>query len=76
MRAYILVQVESGALVRVASEERSIKGVTAASAVTGPYDVIVEAESRSLDELARQVLRPVQALAGVSRTLTCPVVIL
>ncbi len=36
MRAYILVQVDAGALARVASEVTGIKGTLAASAVTGP----------------------------------------
>ncbi|HWO71362.1 MAG TPA: Lrp/AsnC ligand binding domain-containing protein, partial [Actinomycetota bacterium] len=42
--------------------------------VTGPYDVVVVAEARSLDELGKLVVSKVQAVDGVTRTLTCPVV--
>ena len=42
--------------------------------VTGPYDVIVRAEAASVDELGRFVVAQVQAVSGITRTLTCPVV--
>jgi len=41
--------------------------------VTGPYDVIVRAEADSIDELGKRVLRPIQDVDGVIRTMTCPV---
>jgi DNA-binding Lrp family transcriptional regulator len=44
-----------------------------ADAVTGPYDAIARAEADSLDELGRLVIQRIQSVAGVSRTLTCPV---
>jgi hypothetical protein len=40
----------------------------------GPYDVIVRAEARNLDELGKLVVARVQAVDGITRTLTCPVV--
>ena len=51
-----------------------VKGVTAAEDVTGPYDVIVRAEARNVDELGKLVVAKVQAIDGITRTLTCPVV--
>ena len=42
--------------------------------VTGPYDVIVRAEARNVDELGKLVVARIQAVAGITRTLTCPVV--
>ena len=51
-----------------------IKGVMAAEDVTGPYDVIVRAEARNVDELGKLVVAKVQAVDGITRTLTCPVV--
>jgi hypothetical protein len=42
--------------------------------VTGPYDVIVRAEAGSVDELGKLVVARVQAVDGITRTLTCPVV--
>ena len=73
MVAYILVQTDVGVIGDVAGEIASIKGVVSADAVTGPYDVITRAEATSLDELGRMVITKIQSVAGVSRTLTCPV---
>jgi DNA-binding Lrp family transcriptional regulator len=72
--AYILVQTEVGKAAQVATEVARIKGVVSAEDVTGPYDVIVRAEARTLDDLSRQVLIKIQQVDGITRTITCPVV--
>ncbi|MGI8867883.1 MAG: Lrp/AsnC ligand binding domain-containing protein [Mycobacteriales bacterium] len=74
VNAYILIQTEVGKAAAVASEIASIKGVTVAEDVTGPYDVIVRAEARNVDELGKLVVARVQSVSGITRTLTCPVV--
>jgi DNA-binding Lrp family transcriptional regulator len=72
--AYILIQTEVGKAAKVTAEIVDITGVQQAQAVTGPYDVIVRAEARNLDELGQLVVARVQAADGITRTLTCPVV--
>jgi len=72
--AYILIQTQVGGPARVAHEISTMRGVASAESVTGPYDVIVRAEAADLDELARHVVRGIQDVEGVTRTLTCPVV--
>ena len=72
--AYILVQTEVGKAAQVAKDIVGITGVQQAQAVTGPYDVIVRAEAQNIDELGQLVVARVQAVAGITRTLTCPVV--
>ena len=72
--AYILVQTEVGKAAQVAKDIIDITGVQQAQAVTGPYDVIVRAEAQNIDELGQLVAARVQAVAGITRTLTCPVV--
>ena len=72
--AYILVQTEVGKAAQVAKDIIDITGVQQAQAVTGPYDVIVRAEAQNIDELGQLVVARVQAVAGITRTLTCPVV--
>jgi DNA-binding Lrp family transcriptional regulator len=72
--AYILVQTEVGKAAQVAKDMIEITGVQQARAVTGPYDVIVRAEAQNIDELGQLVVARVQAVAGITRTLTCPVV--
>jgi DNA-binding Lrp family transcriptional regulator len=72
--AYILIQTEVGKASQVATEVRQIDGVISAEDVTGPYDVIVRAESNSVDDLGKMVVSRVQLIDGITRTLTCPVV--
>lgn len=74
VQAYILIQTEVGKAATVAREIANIKGVTSAEDVTGPYDVIVRAEARDVDELGQLVVARVQNVEGITRTLTCPVV--
>jgi DNA-binding Lrp family transcriptional regulator len=74
VQAYILIQTDVGKAADVAAQIANIKGVTLAEDVTGPYDVIVRAEARNVDELGKLVVAKVQTLDGITRTLTCPVV--
>jgi DNA-binding Lrp family transcriptional regulator len=74
VQAYILIQTEVGKAAVVAEQVASIAGVISAEDVTGPYDVIVRAESDTMDELGRLVVAQVQGVSGITRTLTCPVV--
>src|ERR671911_1466609 len=74
VQAYILIQTDVGKAAEVAREIATVKGVTLAEDVTGPYDVIVRAEARNVDELGKLVVSKVQNLDGITRTLTCPVV--
>lgn len=74
VQAYILIQTDVGKAAEVASQITDIEGVIVAEDVTGPYDVIVRAEAKNVDELGKLVVAKVQTLDGITRTLTCPVV--
>lgn len=74
VQAYILVQTEVGRAADVARRIAEIAGVTQAEDVTGPYDVIVLAGAENVDELGKLVAAQIQAVEGITRTLTCPVV--
>lgn len=74
VQAYILIQTEVGKASSVAEVISKIPGVIQAEDVTGPYDVIVRAESDTVDDLGRLVVAKVQQVEGITRTLTCPVV--
>jgi DNA-binding Lrp family transcriptional regulator len=74
VQAYILVQTEVGRAADVARKIAEIAGVTQAEDVTGPYDVIVRASAENVDELGKLVAAQIQAVEGITRTLTCPVV--
>jgi DNA-binding Lrp family transcriptional regulator len=71
--AYVLIQTEVGKTGQVARAIAEIKGVRGVEAVAGPYDVIARAEARGMDDLGRLVVSKIQAVNGVTRTLTCAV---
>lgn len=74
VQAYVLVQTEMAQSAAVAARLAAIEGVTAANEVTGPYDVIAVVEAPDVGVLGREVLAKVQAVEGITRTITCPVV--
>lgn len=74
VQAYILIQTEVGRARDVAATIADISGVVRVDAVTGPYDVVVLAEARSVDELGNLIVSRVQMVPGITRTLTCSVV--
>lgn len=76
VQAYILVQTEVGKAADVAKAIAAIDGVSLAEDVTGPYDVIVRASAANVDDLGALVISKVQAVKGITRTLTCPIVTL
>jgi DNA-binding Lrp family transcriptional regulator len=74
VQAYVLVQTDVGKASQVAQQVSAVDGVVVAEAVTGPYDVIARTEAASMDELGRMVVRDLQQIEGITRTITCPIV--
>ena len=74
VHAYVLIQTDVGKAAQVAQQLSGIAGVVVADGVTGPYDVIARAEAASMDDLGRMVVRDMQQIEGITRTITCPVV--
>lgn len=74
VQAYVLVQTAVGRAVEVSQRIRTLTGVRVARDVTGPYDVVVEVEADTMDDLGRLVVAQVQQVPGITRTVTCPVV--
>ena len=74
VEAYILIQTEVGKAAQVATAVAEVPGVLESEAVTGPYDAIVHASADTVDDLGKLVVARVQAIEGITRTLTCPVV--
>jgi DNA-binding Lrp family transcriptional regulator len=74
VRAFIFIQTEVGVAASVARQLMALDHVTSVEMVTGPYDLVVRAEATSIDELGKLVLRPVQEVRGILRTMTCPII--
>ena len=73
INAYVLIQVQVGRSAEVGSEIARIESVISSEVVTGPYDVIALAEAAGMDDLGKLVVARIQAVDGVTRTLTCPI---
>jgi DNA-binding Lrp family transcriptional regulator len=71
--AYVLIQTEIGKAGQVARAIAEIKGVHGVEPVAGPYDVSARAEARGIDDLGKLIVSKIQAVNGVTRTLTCAV---
>jgi DNA-binding Lrp family transcriptional regulator len=74
IEAYVLIQTDIEKPLQVAAEVRKIHGVASAAVVVGPYDAIARVGAEDVDSLGKLVLTKIQAVEGVTRTLTCPVV--
>ena len=74
VEAYVLIQTEVGKAALVAEAVREISGVDSGDDVTGPYVVVVKASAEDVDSLGKLVVAKIQAIEGITRTLTCPVV--
>lgn len=73
VKAYVLIQTTVNSS-HVAQEIREVAGVESAEDVSGPYDVIVRVSAPDMDELGKLVVSRIQAVDGITRTLTCPIV--
>jgi len=74
VHAYVLIQTDIGKAAHVADQLDRLDGVALSEAVTGPYDVIVRVEAPSMNDLGRMVVRDIQQIEGITRTITCPIV--
>lgn len=69
----MLIQTEVGRAEVVAKQLAALPGVVSAEYVTGPYDVVVRVAADTLVDLKATVVPNVQQVAGITRTLTCPI---
>ncbi|MGP4053564.1 Lrp/AsnC ligand binding domain-containing protein [Mycobacterium sp. 4D054] len=73
VEAFVLIQTEVGRAEVIAKQLAGLTGVSSSEYVTGPYDVVVRVTAGSLDELKTTIVPGVQQVAGITRTLTCPI---
>ncbi len=70
-KAYVLIEAESGRVAEVLVALRAIPGMSAADAVTGPYDIIAIVQTPDPRNIGRLVMNEIQAVEGIKRTVTC-----
>ena len=70
----MLIQTEVGRAEVIAKQLAGLPGVLSAEYVTGPYDVVVRIGAPRPSTNCRPAWFPaVQQVAGITRTLTCPI---
>jgi DNA-binding Lrp family transcriptional regulator len=74
MRAYLLIESDSGKTNDVMDGLRQLPGVTQVDAVTGPYDVVAILSASDSNAIGKLVLNDIQGIPGVRHTLTCLVI--
>ena len=74
IEAYVLIQTEVGKAAQVLAAVKEIPGVTRAVVLTGPYDLLAHVEAIDVDSLGQLAVGEIQAVDGIVRTVTCPVV--
>lgn len=74
VQAYILVQVQAGKAQNIKKELSQNPAFLRVDRVMGPFDLIVLVEAESNREIGETILREIQSLSGVKRTLTCPII--
>jgi DNA-binding Lrp family transcriptional regulator len=70
MLAYILINTETGFTLQVLTAIKNLKKVREASAVYGVYDIMVEVEAESLNNLKDTVTSKIRRLNQVRSMLT------
>jgi len=68
--AYIFIECEHGKSIEAANKISKIAGVREAHTVTGPYDIIVCVNASNFKVLGDVVIKKIQGVSGVKKTLT------
>lgn len=70
-QAFVLIQTEVGKATVIADRIRRLPGVLTAENVVGPYDVIARIDGNGAG--LSPVVKDIQHVTGITRTLTCEV---
>ncbi len=71
VRAYVTVTTVTETSPDIVVELRELEGVKKADIVAGRFDIIVEVEADSHQDLLVLITEKIQAISGVGRTNTC-----
>ncbi len=74
IRAYILINTQIGQTQKVAEELKKILEVKKLDIIMGPYDIIIEIEVPSYEDISQILLNKLQSIPAINHTMTCPVV--
>ncbi len=74
IRAYILINTQIGQTQKVAEELKKISEIKKIDIIMGPYDILVEIEVPTYEDISNILLNKLQSIPAINHTMTCPVV--
>uniref|UniRef100_A0A7V4JQV3 Lrp/AsnC family transcriptional regulator n=1 Tax=Thermodesulfobacterium geofontis TaxID=1295609 RepID=A0A7V4JQV3_9BACT len=74
IRAYILINTQIGQTQKVVEELKKLPEAKKIDIIMGPYDIIVEVEVTTYEDLSYILLNQIQNISAINHTMTCPVV--
>jgi DNA-binding Lrp family transcriptional regulator len=69
--SFVLIRTEADKTKGAFAILTKLKGVKLAHTVTGPFDIILLVEAKTLQELGDVILSKIRGVEGVARTMTC-----
>ena len=69
--AYVLIRTEADKTKNAFETLTKLKGVKTVHTVTGPFDIILLVEAKTLHDLGDVILTKIRGVDGISRTMTC-----
>jgi DNA-binding Lrp family transcriptional regulator len=71
MKAYILIHIRTGEILKVVDLLKHVEEVTEAHMTFGPYDAIAIIQADDVQGLGKILANKIQPIPGVLETLTC-----
>lgn len=71
MKAYILIHIRTGEIMKVVDLLQRVEEVTEAHMTFGPYDAVAVIEAADVQSLGKIMANKIQPIPGVMETLTC-----
>lgn len=71
MKAYVLINIRTGAVKEVVKNLRRIESITEANMTFGPYDAVAAIETDDINSVGAILANEIQPIPGVLETLTC-----
>ena len=71
MKAYVLVNIRTGAVKEVGKNLRRVESIVEANMTFGPYDAVAVIETEDINSVGTILANEIQPIPGVLETLTC-----
>ena len=71
-RAYVLITLETSLPQQVVERLNQVRSVVGVHEVIGPYDVVVELEADTYEDLTAVLRQQIRPIKGIRTTVTCP----